>query len=80
MCIRDRFPSTRPDRPVHPTTIANRLRRIGIEPRAARAAAVNQLASEIPPALLAESIGITPRQASQRVGLAGGNWTAYTTR
>ncbi|MCP4100742.1 MAG: hypothetical protein GY750_04855, partial [Lentisphaerae bacterium] len=33
------FPSTRPDRPVHPTTIANRLRRIGIDPRANRAAA-----------------------------------------
>ena len=72
------FPSTRPDRPIHPTTIANRLRRIGIHPRAARAAAVTQLATEIPPALLAESIGISARQASSWVGLAGGNWSTYT--
>ena len=72
------FPSTRPDRPVHPTTIANRLRRIGINPRAARAAAVTQLATEIPPALLAESIGIGARQASKWVGLVGGNWSTYT--
>lgn len=72
------FPSNRPDRPIHPTTIANRLRRIGIDPRATRAAAVTQLATEIPPALLAESIGISARQASRWVGLAGGNWTTYT--
>jgi len=71
------FPSTRPDRPVHPTTIADRLRRLGIDPRASRAAAVTQLAAEIPPALLAESIGIGARQASKWVGLAGGNWTTY---
>ena len=72
------FPSTRPDRAAHPTTIANRLRRIGIDPRPNRLAAISQLASEIPPALLAESIGISARQASKWVGLAGGNWSTYT--
>lgn len=72
------FPATRPDQAVNPTTIASRLGRIGIDPRPTRLAAISQLASEIPPALLAESIGIGARQASKWVGVSGGNWTNYT--
>lgn len=72
------FPSRRPDRPAHPTTIAARLKRIGIETRSSRLAAISQLATEIPPALLAESIGISPKQAAKWVGISGGNWSSYT--
>lgn len=68
-----------PDRHVTVTGLGNRLRRLGIQPRNQRAAAVAQLAREVPPALLADTIGITARTAAKAVTANGGNWTGYTT-
>ncbi|MGD9750972.1 MAG: hypothetical protein AB7W59_08255 [Acidimicrobiia bacterium] len=66
-----------PDRHTAPTALGDRLRRIGIQPRAQRASAVAHLAAEIPPALLADAIGITARTAAAAVTVNGGNWTSY---
>ena len=71
------FPSRRPDRPIGADTLGQRLRRIGINARECRIAALNQLAGEIPPAVLANAIGINARTATQAVTINGGNWTRY---
>lgn len=71
------FPAARPDRHVTHQALSARLRRLGIRPRQARLAAINQLAAELPPALLAQSIGISAGTAARWAGHAGGNWTAY---
>jgi hypothetical protein len=66
-----------PDRHVTVTGLGNRLRRLGIQPRNQRAAAIAQLARDIPPALLADAIGVTARTASKAVNDAGGSWANY---
>jgi hypothetical protein len=71
------FPAARPDRHVSHGALSARLRRLGIRPRQARLAALSQLAAELPPTLLAHSIGISPGTAARWAGLTGGNWTAY---
>ncbi|MGE0308504.1 MAG: hypothetical protein AB7Q27_22420 [Acidimicrobiia bacterium] len=67
----------RPDRHLTVTGLGDRLRRLGIQPRNQRAAAVAQLAREVPPALLADAIGVTARSAAKAVGDNGGNWATY---
>lgn len=71
------FPACRPDRHVSPGTLSTRLRRLGIQARTARQAALSQFAAELPPALLAQTIGISPATAARWASLAGGNWTSY---
>jgi len=74
------FPAARPDRHVTHHALSARLGRLGIRPRQARLAAITQLAAELPPALLAQSIGISPGTAARWAGLAGGNWATYADR
>lgn len=73
------FPSRRADQHISVTTLGDRLRRLGVQPRATRLAAVAQLAGEIQPAVLADAIGITARTAAKWVTTSGGNWTGYVT-
>ena len=71
------FPGSTPNRHAAAAAIATRLRILGIEPRKMRASAVAQLAAEIPPAILAGTIGITPAGAARWAAIAGGDWTRY---
>ena len=71
------FPSDDPARHVPPSTLGERLRRIGIEPRRMRNAARAQLAREIPASLLSEILGLTPNAAVAWASRAGSNWTGY---
>ncbi|HZD02224.1 MAG TPA: hypothetical protein VFA46_19145 [Actinomycetes bacterium] len=71
------FPSSRPGRHLGPVALASRLRTLGIEPVPMRLSALNQLAAELPPAILASMLGIRPTTATRWAGLAGGNWTRY---
>lgn len=71
------FPARRADQHITPTALGDRLRRLGIEPRTTRLAALTQLASEIPPAILANAIGINARTATQWVTTSGGSWSTY---
>lgn len=71
------FPGKRAGRPVTPDTLGRHLRDLGIPPRLSRTAALSQLALEIPPAVLAELVGISPGTAARWAGITGGNWAAY---
>lgn len=71
------FPSTRAGKHTSTATLGNRLRAIGIEPRAARLAALTQLGAELPPAVLANILGIGVGTAARWAAQSGGNWTRY---
>jgi len=59
------------------TSLANRLRAIGIDPRRMRGAALAQLSAEMAPALLAEVVGVSAATAVKWTTLHGGNWAGY---
>ncbi len=58
------FPGGRAGRHMTATSLANRLRSIGIEPRKMRGAALAQLSSEMAPAVLADIVGSARAQQS----------------
>jgi hypothetical protein len=63
------FPSTHAGRHLHPNTIMNRLRGLGIDLRGARNTALKQLVQQVPPPIVASQLGyhpaITQRHAEQ---------------
>jgi hypothetical protein len=71
------FSGNHAGRPITPNALGERLRALGIEPRAMRSAARAQLAAEIPPAMLGEIIGVSATTATRWAALTAGNWTAY---
>jgi hypothetical protein len=71
------FPGKRAGRPINPDSLGRRLRALGIPPRLSRATALAELAIEIPPAVLAELVGIAPGTAARWAAITGGNWAAY---
>lgn len=71
------FAGTHAGRHINAVALATRLAAIGIQPRRARLAAVDQLSREIPPAMLAGVLGLTPRTASNATTRAGGQWSNY---
>jgi hypothetical protein len=71
------FPGRHAGRHIGPVVLGGRLRAIGIEPRHMRNNARAQLATEIPPALLGEVIGVSTTTAARWATLTAGNWTTY---
>ncbi|RMH80560.1 MAG: hypothetical protein D6683_04985 [Actinomyces sp.] len=71
------FPGRHADRHISPNALGVRLRRIGIEARLMRNSARAQLATEIPPALLGEILGVNATTATRWAALTAGNWTDY---
>jgi hypothetical protein len=71
------FPSARAGKHTTPGALSRRLHTLGIDPRAMRHAALVQLAAEIPPAMLAGTLGIHVQTAVNWTRVAGGNWTTY---
>lgn len=71
------FPSARAGKHTAPGVLSRRLRALGIDSRAMRHAALIQLAAEIPPAMLAGTLGIHTTTAVAWTRLAGGNWSTY---
>jgi hypothetical protein len=57
--------------------LGQRLRRLGIEPQAARRSALSHLASTMPAAVLARVLNLTPETAVRWVRDAGGDWNRY---
>ncbi len=74
------FPGQRAGHHLASTTLAERLRSIGIEPRQMRGAALAQLSMEMLPAVLADVVGVTPATAAKWTSAAGGSWAKYATR
>jgi hypothetical protein len=71
------FPGHLPGRPITPARLGTRLAVFGIDARAARRAALLQLAAELPAPVLAGSLGITTATAVDWVKAAGGDWANY---
>jgi hypothetical protein len=71
------FPGADPGRPIGQAALGDRLRRHGLRPGAHRLAALHQLAAEMPPALVADLLGISPTTANVWSRLAGRTWAGY---
>ena len=71
------FPGRRAGCHISADALARRLRTIGIPPRLARTTALSELALELPPAVLAELVGIAPGTAARWATITGGDWASY---
>jgi hypothetical protein len=71
------FPGLRLDAPLHPEHMRRRLRRHGITARPGRAAALLHLAQTLPPAILADLLGISESRAADWTRTAAGDWARY---
>jgi len=71
------FPGRRPGRAAHPATLATRLRRLGVKPRAARNSALLHLAEHLPSAVLADLLGLHLTTAEKWSITAGSRWMTY---
>lgn len=74
------FPGRQAGQHQHPEHLRRRLKTIGIDCRANRNAALLQLAAEIPAAVLADTLGITPSTAVRWTQTTAGDWTRYAAR
>ena len=71
------FPGGQPGRPLSADRLGERLRLLGISPAQARSAALFQLATELPAAILARMLGIHIKVAVAWQQAAAGDWTGY---
>ncbi len=71
------FPGLRLDSTIHEEAMRLRLRKLGITSRAARTAAVLQLAQTLPAAILADLLGFAEGTAEHWSQLANGDWARY---
>jgi hypothetical protein len=71
------FPGGDPGRHIGQETLSNRLRRRGVRPGAHRLAVLYRLAAEMPPAIVADLLGISIRTASMWAHIAGRTWAEY---
>lgn len=71
------FPGQQAARPLTPARLGARLNKLGINARAGRRAAMLHLAAELPAAVLADLLDLTPGTAVGWVNNAGGDWSRY---
>ncbi|MGF6889574.1 hypothetical protein ABIA39_009029, partial [Nocardia sp. GAS34] len=71
------FPGRWPGQPLTEDSLARRLRTLGIRPSQSRKTALFALATEIPAAILAKTLGIHIKCAIQWQQLSSGDWAAY---
>ena len=71
------FPGLRLDSTIHEEAMRRRLRKLGITSRAARSAAVLQLAQTLPAAILADLLGFAEGTAERWGRIANGDWARY---
>lgn len=71
------FPGRQAGLHLEPEYLRSRLGALGIECRAARNAALLQLAGQLPAAVVADKLGVHPTTADRWVKLAGGDWARY---
>ena len=71
------LPGGQPGRPISTGQLAVRLNRLGIRPNQARSTALFQLATEIPAAILARTLGIHTDVAVSWQRLSAGDWASY---
>ena len=71
------FPGLFPGRPLSPARLGERLRTLGIGAQVGRRSALMHLAAQLPAAVLAEALNLTPGTAVDWVREAGGDWSSY---
>ena len=71
------FPGGFAGRHLDPETLANRLRQLGVSAIKLRTEVLLDLAADIPPAILADLIGLYPSTAARWTHAAGGDWAHY---
>jgi hypothetical protein len=71
------FPGHLPGRPLTPSRLGERLRQLGVRALPGRRATLLQLAAEVPAAVLAELLHLTPGTATRWTRDAGADWTRY---
>jgi hypothetical protein len=71
------FPGGQPGRPISSAQLTHRLNNLGIRPNQARSTALFQLATEIPAAILARTLGIHTDGAVTWQRHAAGDWATY---
>ncbi|HET9247345.1 MAG TPA: hypothetical protein VFO15_16190 [Xanthobacteraceae bacterium] len=71
------FPGGMPGQPITASRLAERLRALDIPTQAARRATLTDLASQLPAAVLADLLNLSPATAVRWVHEAGGDWTRY---
>jgi hypothetical protein len=71
------FPGRLAGRPITDTALRDRLARIGIHAKDARNAALFQLATELPAAILARVLGLDIKCAVRWQRACAGDWTKY---
>jgi hypothetical protein len=74
------FPGGQPGRPISTAQLTQRLTNLGIRPNQTRSTALFQLATEIPAAILARTLGIHTDVAVTWQRLSGGDWPATPPR
>lgn len=71
------FPGHLPGRPITAARLGARLGGLGINAQAGRRAAMQQLAAEVPAAVLADLLGLAVTTAVDWAHAAGGDWSRY---
>jgi hypothetical protein len=71
------FPGGQPGRPISSAQLTHRLNNLEIRPNQARSTALFQLATEIPAAILARTLGIHTDVAVTWQRHSAGDWTSY---
>jgi hypothetical protein len=71
------FPGGQPGRPISTERLKQRLNQLGIRPNQARSTALFQLATEIPAAILARTLGISVNSAVRWQQISAGDWASY---
>ena len=71
------FPGHLPGRPITPARLGERLRALGIRALPGRRATLLQLAAEVPAAVLAELLHLTPATTTRWTRDAAGDWSRY---
>jgi len=71
------FPGAHPGRPLNSKQLQARLRRLGINLRAARTTVLIDFAGELAPTVIADTLGLSAGAAVRWVKAASGDWNAY---
>ncbi len=72
------FPGIRAGQPLTADRMSKQLRSIGIPLRRARITAIRQLVTDMPPTIVARTLGFYPTTAEHHAALAGAPWSSYT--
>ncbi|MDR6910955.1 hypothetical protein J2W54_002908 [Rhodococcus fascians] len=72
------FPSIRTGRHLHPNTMMDRIRSLGINLLGARTASLRTLVTQVPPPLAAEMLGYSYSVAHRHAELAAQPWAQYS--